>query len=127
VVVEVRRAPTAWDHDDGCEVAQLRGERLVEHGFVTVLAVRALSAHAIDDGLVGAIGARDVERVHAGMTGQVPSLSRTAVDDAEHARADERGKGRRLDLVQVRHHRVHLEDHDLELHEQLVEHVQRAD
>ena len=54
-------------------------------------------------------------------------MLRVPVDDPQHAGPDQRRESRRLDVVQVGHDGVHLEDHHLELHEQLVEHVERAD
>ncbi len=55
------------------------------------------------------------------------ALHVVADDDPEHALADERREGRRLDLGEVGHHGMELEDDHLLLHEQLVDRVERAD
>ena len=55
------------------------------------------------------------------------ALHVVADDDPDHALADERREGRRLDLGEVGHHGVELEDDHLLLHEQLVDRVERAD
>ncbi len=127
VVVEVGRAPPARHHDDRREVAELGGERLVEDRLVAALALLALRSRPEHDRLVGAVRAGDVERVHEWVVREVPALSRVAVDHADQPGADERRERRLVDRGEVRHHGVHLEHDDLELHEQLVEHVERPD
>lgn len=129
LVRELGLGPRAGDDEHRRHAAELRGEGdLVLLLLSRLLAPRLLGGvTAPHDRVVGAIAARDVQRVDLRMRRQVRADVGAAVDDGQEAVVDQRAEG----LLEVRPavgvDRVHLEDDDLVLDEQLVEKIHGRD
>ena len=87
----------------------------------------AFRPSAPNDRVVGAIRARDVERIHLRMIRRVRAYLRAAVNDREPARVHERSERLREDGAERLVDRVHLEEDDLVFDEEPVECIHRGD
>ena len=87
----------------------------------------AVLAGAVDDRLVGPVGAGDVELVDARVVAEVAALDGVAVDDPDEPAPHEGREGSVVDRGEVGRHGMGLEDDHPVLDEELVDDVQRAD
>ena len=120
-------APRARDDDRRAGAAQLGADRLAEPGRPRGLRLLPLGAGTEDDGVVGALAAGDVHRVHEVAAGQVLPDVGPAVHDGQVPVADQRledpGEHRAVRLID----RVHLQHDHVAVDEQAVEHVEHRD
>mmetsp|Transcript_23156 Transcript_23156/g.72280 ORF Transcript_23156/g.72280 Transcript_23156/m.72280 type:complete len:205 (-) Transcript_23156:242-856(-) len=85
LVVEIGGGPLPWGYDDRGRAPKLRGDFLAALGGA--LLGRPGPPH---DGVVGLVGASDVDTRHQGVRSEELALLRPAVDEAQDAAGDER-------------------------------------
>ncbi len=94
---EVGFAPRTGNHDHRRDVAQLAGDRLVEHRPCRRLACGGVGTGAEHDRVVGALAAGQVDRLDRRVRAEIRTDVRTAVDDANEAFLDQRREDARED------------------------------
>ena len=124
---ESARRPGAGDNDDGTDVSQLAGDALVEQWLVAHLADSPLLPRAVHDGVVRALGTRDVDFVDKRVVYEVAADLRAPVGEADESRLDQRRKGVLDVRADVLVHRTELGDRDVALDEEFVHQVEWSD
>ncbi len=117
--------PGPGNDDHRGDVAQLTADRFVENGVVLRLPPGPILVLAEDDGIVRLVGAGDVDGVDGVVVDEVGADVDSSVDDAQVAGIDEGGQRLLEDRPQVLVDRVHLEEHDRVLGDELVQGIHR--
>ena len=127
MVGDVTRRPRSGHDDDRRDVAELGGDALRAQRGATSLALASLGVLAEDDGLVGAVRAREVHRVHTRVVDQCSGDVEVTGHDAQPPTPDQRTQRDVEVRREVLVHRVELEGDDTVLREQLRQRVHRTD
>ena len=127
VKVEVLLRPGAGDDDDRAHVAELAAQPFGVAGLAIRLATCSFLANAEDDGIVSLVGSGDVNLFDQSMRAEILAFCSASVHHPKETSLAERRECLVDERAEILVDRIHLQEDDLALHDELVERIHRPD